>query len=201
MKRSSLIIALVAFSLAAFVVKSTATPITFIFTGQGSGSIGGTAFGVSDFTITGYGDTDNTQYFGWGSYLDHDSASIDIAGVGALNFVTATRTFFNDSLDIAGFSRAGFGGTDLYNGPSSALLDGWDMLSSIGPIGGSLQLMQWLLSPVVTDAGQLIFNSSSTRGTFQAIVGSSVPENSTTVLLIGCALVGLGAMRRKFAGA
>jgi hypothetical protein len=175
-----------------------ALPILFIHTGEsGSGSIGGAAFVDRAFTITATGDTDDRQSFGGGFFIDHLSASISIDGVGVFNFVTATRTFFNDTFDIPGFSRAGLGGLDLYNGPIDAFLDGWDMLSSIGPVPGSISLLQWLSSPVITDGGQLIFDNATTTGTFQAIVGQQIIPEPATVTLFTMALMGAAGYRLR----
>jgi hypothetical protein len=162
-----------------FGANASAAPITFIHTGSGSGSIGGTPFGNSSFTITGLGDTANRQSFSNGYFIDHDSVMIDIQGVGTLNLVTGTRTFFNDDGNTPGFSRAGSAGADLFNGPSTTLLDGWDMLSSIGPFGGNLELMQWDFGNVITDGGILLFNHGISTGTFEAVV---VPEPGTFAL-------------------
>jgi hypothetical protein len=196
MKRSSVIMALV-LSVTAFVANSFAVPITCTFTGDGSGSLGGVAFADSDFTITTIGDTANRVSFTGGFYIDNGSASIDIVGLGTLNFLTGTRVFVNNSNDTPGFSRAGSSGADLYNGPTSALFSGWDMTTSIGPVAGTMVLMQWLSSPVNTDGGQLVFDYGAPTGTFQAVVGVSVPETSSTLLLLGFALAGLGGLRRK----
>ena len=82
---------------------------------------------------------------------------------------------------------------DLFNGPTSALLDGWDMLTSRGPVSGTMSLLQWSASwkPVITDRGQLLFNSGSSVGTFQAVV---VSEPSGLVLL-SQGLIGYGLYR------
>ena len=53
------------------------------------------------------------------------------------------------------------------------------MFSSIGPITGEGNLIQWDLAQVVTNAGVLQFDYGSSASTFQAIV---VPEPSTLAL-------------------
>jgi hypothetical protein len=200
-KRLTFLPAILLLGAAAFVARSVATPITFTHTGSGSGSIGSneqfaalTAFGNSAFTITAVGDTDNRIDLGGGIYvIHHDSAWITIDGVGTFNFITATRTFVNN--DTPGFSRSS--GPDLFNGPTSPLIDGWDMLSSIGPVGGTLNLLQWGLSPVITDGGQLLFDSGSSQGSFTAVVGQGVPDGSSVLGLLAVAFAGLVALRRK----
>jgi hypothetical protein len=172
-----------------------AAPITFIHTGLGSGTLAGNPFAGAEFTITSVGDTDDRQNIpGGGFFIDHLTSTIEIAGIGMLTFVTATRTFVNDN--IVGFSRAGVGGADLYNGPVNAAFSAWDMLSSIGPIGGVIGLLQWDLVPENTSGGVLSFQSAASSGFFQAIVGNQVPEPGT-LALAGIALLALSIARRR----
>ena len=188
--------ALVAVFLLAFAGSALAGPITFIHTGSGSGSLDGETFGSSSFVITATGDTDDATSFGSGWFIDHLSASIAIDGLGTFDFVTATRTFVNNSGGIVGFSRAGQSGADLFNGPLNDVFNAWDMLSSIGPIAGNGNLLQWLSSDVFTDEGVLVFDGGLSDATFEAIVDTPEP---TTLALLGLGLVGMGLRRRKIA--
>jgi hypothetical protein len=176
---------------------ASAAPITYIHSGFGSGTIDGDPFGSLApvaFTITATGDTANIQNCSATClFIDNDSASIDIAGVGTFTFTTATRYFSNTGNDRIGFSRAGILGADLFNGPT--VVD-WDMTSSIGPIVGTGNLLQWLNTPVLTNGGQLVFNSADTAATFEARVGR-VPEPAS-LLLLG---LGVAAYARKRARA
>jgi hypothetical protein len=190
------------FAAAATVLASlgaSATPITFIHSGFGSGTLAGTSFTSTAFTITASADTANVQSCsGSCSFIDHSSVSIDIAGLGVFDFLTATRTFFVDASDIVGFSRAGVNGLDLYNGPINAALDGYDLVSSIGPVSGIGQLLQWTsgFGVVDTNGGVLVFANGSSDGTFQAITKGTVPEPGT-LALVGTLLLGLAALRRR----
>lgn len=175
-----------------------AVEIHYTHTGFGSGTLDGTAFGAVApvaFTITAVGDTANIASCGGAClYNDNLSASIAIAGVGSFDFITATRYFSNNGK--VGFSRAGEHGQDLYNGPA---LVAWDMASSVGPIVGTGQLMQWgSPNPVVdTTGGVLEFRNGYSEATFSATVGA-VPEPST-VMLMGAGLFGLLAWSRRSA--
>lgn len=175
---------------AALSANAFALPIMFTHTGRGSGTIDDMAFSDADFTVTALGATENRNDETPGLFfINHDSSSIAISGVGVLQFVTPTRTFVNSGVTIVGFSRAGFSGLDLFNGPANQVFGSWDMLSSVGPIDGTANLLQWLSSPVVTDAGVLVFSSGSSNGTFKATI---VPEPTSMLLMaIGALAFGL----------
>ena len=176
-------IALVAVLVFGIATAAAAAPISYTHTGFGSGSIDGDPFGLAApvaFTITATGDTDDIESCAAGCFfIDNLTASIDIAGVGSFDFTTATRYFSNTNVDSIGFSRAGLGGADLFDGPT--VVD-WDMTTSVGPIAGTGQLLQWLNSPVNTDGGVLVFDSNVTDATFEARVGA-VPEPASLLLL------------------
>jgi hypothetical protein len=198
-------------------------PITFTYTGSGSGALNGISFGDTApvaFTITATGDTDHRQTFGsgltTGFFIEHESltptaptASISITGLGIFDFVTDSRTFVNNSNNasngVIGFSRVASQsdpGSDLFNGPPNAVPGIWDMLTDIGPIKGTGRLLQWssTFPDVVTTGGVLEFNTNeSTPWTFQAIVGSvpePVPEPGTLALL-GLALAAAAWARAR----
>jgi len=173
-----------------------AVPITFIHEGGGgAGTIGNFFFEPTGFVITATGDTDDRTSFGNGFSIVHLTASIAIDGVGTFDFITGTRTFVNNSLSLVGFSRAS--GTDLFDGPTNADFAAWDMLSSIGPIPGTGELLQWQLSPINTSGGVLVFNDErSTEASFTAIVGTPVPVPGSIVLVM-LGLVGMRAARGR----
>lgn len=181
---------------------AAAQTITFTHTGLfGSGTIGNTSFLRRSFTITSVGDVSTRQSFVGGFSIAHASSSITIDGVGTFGFTSDTRTFVNNGLQVAGFSRGTISGLDLYNGPTSALLGAWDMLSSIGPLNGTSRLLQWTALPAVqTTGGQLVFNDdAAVTGTFQAVVGPTVvvPEPSTYAMLAAAISVLAVITRRR----
>jgi len=188
----------------AFAGSAAATPISFTFTGSGSGSLGGTAFGETAFIITALADTDARVGPQAGSvyYIDHTSATIELAGIGSFSFLTQTRTFVNNDVGSVGFSRGSLADSwDLYNGSFDPVFETWDMLTGIGAITSSYQLIQWGgedFAPVITSAGTLEFaNSDEFFGTFTAAVTpASVPEPSTFGLL-SAGLIGVWLSRRR----
>lgn len=182
----------------AFVADASATPITYVETGLGSGTLGGVAFGSLaplSFTITASDNTLNVTSCGAGC-LRNDStlANIQINGLGTFQFTSATAFFAN--VDTVGFARGGLAGEDLFDG---LVTGAYDMVSSFGPIPGTASLLQWALPAVVTTGGVLVFNDGTSSATFTASVGNaSVPEPST-LAFFGAGLFGLGAVccRRK----
>lgn len=174
-----------------------AAPITYVHTGSGSGTLNGVAFGALapvSFTINATADTDNLISCG-APCLSNDNltASITIDSLGTFDFITATRFFANGG--IVGFSRAGTNGWDLFNGPAVA---SWDMTSSLGPVSGSAQLIQWSLVPVNTTGGVLVFdNNLQVASTFTATVGSNPVPEPTPLALLGAAVLALSLRRRS----
>ena len=177
---------------------ASAAPITYTHSGFGSGTLDGVAFGSLApvaFTITAQGDTDNRQTVLTGGtlpdrLLHQQRQRVDRdRGLGTFDFTTPTRFFSNVENGIVGFSRAGSFGSDLFNGPNGG---GWDMTTSIGPINGDGFL--WWGPDVFTDGGLLEFNRLASDATFEAVVGGSVPEPASLLLMgAGIAL----AVRRR----
>ncbi|MES2951810.1 MAG: FxDxF family PEP-CTERM protein [Pseudomonadota bacterium] len=196
---SKIIGAIASMVLAGASFSANASPIQFIFTGVGSGSLGGVGFSDTAFVFTAFGDTASAQSCWSGSttctFIASSSAEVSLSGIGNYDFLTGTRTFDNNG--FVGFSRYElFNRSDLYNvfNVGSA----YDMASPIGPVSGNASLLQWSNGTVSTTGGALVFNSASTSGTFQAVMVTAVPEPETyAMLLAGLGLVGSVARRRK----
>ncbi len=170
--------------------------ITTTFTGNGSGTLAGSSFLRSDFTITSVGDTDNRVFISTDNiyWLLMSTSSINIQGIGDFNFSQQQQVFCNQNNSAVGFSRAdGSDLFDMYSVPSSS---SWDMSTSFGPVSTNTgSLMQWTMATVNTSKGVLIFNTnSSIPSTFTAVVG--VPEPSSIIALLG-GLVGVFGLRRR----
>jgi hypothetical protein len=195
MKKSFVLICAL-FTIFGMIGMADAALITFTHTGNGSGSIGSAQFSSSDFTITSLADTSNVIAFSGGYYVDHTSSSINISNIGVYDFLSATRTFVNNSFQIVGFSRGGNGGLDLFNGPADAVFSAWDMKSGIGPVYGEGNLIQWDSSPVLTSSGPLFFDTNASRAIFQAST-NAVPV-PPSLLLLASGFIGLAGFRFSF---
>ena len=163
----------ISFATASF--SASAGTIVFTHESSGSGTLNGLPFSARAFTIVASADTTNRQSLVDDGvfFIDHTSATIQIAGLGTFDILSPTRTFVNQGIALAGFSRAGSSGTDLLNGPVDNLFASWDMLSSIGPLAGEGNLVQWENPPVNTSAGRLVFDSQRTSVRFTATIGNA----------------------------
>ncbi len=171
--------------------QAPADVLTFLQEGNGAGTLDGDPFPASDFIITAVGDTDDRQSLANGWWIDHQSASIWIDGLGDLDFLSPTIHFVNNPLSIVGFSREQGIGLDLFDGPTDAEFGTWDMLSPIGPISGEGWLIQWIDDPQInTTGGILIFDTDyGVDATF-----TTVPEPATLAVF---AVGGMYLMARR----
>jgi hypothetical protein len=174
------------------VSSSYANTITVTQTGVGSGTIGGAPFNGAAFTITEIADTSDVTSFLGGFDVADTSASIWISGVGMLDFTVPTYTFVNQTNAVVG---VGGPCCDLYDGPVNAAFSTWNMLSSIGPISGTADLIQWTANSVDTSGGILVFDNGPSDTVFTATVGT-VPEPASGALLL-TALLAIGVIFAK----
>jgi hypothetical protein len=182
---------------------AAAAPITYIYTGTGSGSIGGTPFTDAAFTITGQADTDDLASCGGSCReIDHLSTSVTIAGVGTFTITSPLRTFLNNT---PGLSRQNPPGGDLYNLYNGNFV-GWDLVSDWGPVNTTGSLLQWggAQPDVNTSGGVLEFaDNGAVPGTFQAVLGqeaAAIPAVSGFGMLVLSGLIaaaGLMALKLR----
>jgi len=174
-----------------------AAPVTYIFSGEGSGTANGTAF-TGAFTFTLNGDTGDVQpdapffrLFNVGGTFTEGafSATLDpsIIIVASANPIDRIN-FFNNTVD---------NGLGLQDGA----LASYDLTSSIGPITVSNPAF---LTPTFNalghgfaTSGGLVEITENTSLTFTAIVrGASVPEPASLAIL-GAGLLALGFVGRR----
>lgn len=173
-----------------------AGPITYLFSGTGSGTVNGAAFSNAAFSFSVTTDTStiSTARFGPG---DPSTAAV-IANVSLAGFGAGTSLSPLDVFDASG----GVAGLNDPVATSHDVLDfaapqfqTYDLTTSLGPIPATLSTH----SPFGTTLGTIDITSVS-GGTFTA-TAAPVPEASTTVslgLLLALGLGGLGvAAKRK----
>ena len=145
--------------------------ITFTHSGSGSGTLNALIFGQADFIIEATADTNNRESYSSGFFINHDSVTIWIDGLGTYDITDATRTFVNNNSQLVGFSRAGTGGLDIFNGPNDPAFTVWEMLTSVGPASGTGTLLQWDDGGGInTSGGILAFDDGSSPATFTATI-------------------------------
>lgn len=170
---------------------AAAAPITYVYTGTGSGSIGGTPFTDAAFTITGVGETANVASCGGGCQeINHTATSVTINGIGTFQITSPLRTFLNNT---PGLSRQNPPGGDLYS-LYVGNFAGWDLVSDWGPINTTGSILQWANPQVNTSGGVLVFaDNGVTPGTFQAVLGleaAAIPTLSQWgTVLLACLLL------------
>ncbi len=184
-------------------LRVSGAPIVFTFQGSGDGFIGATTFSNAAFTITAAGDTMNRQSdtsypfttlpLYW---IDSDSASINISGVGTFDFISSTRTYVNELYAAVGFSRGPGNGIDLFDSTTDSVFSAWDMQTSIGPRLENGTLLQWgsLFSSVDTTGGELFFQDGASPMTFQAVL---VPEPGAVTIFLSLVTISTLIRRRS----
>jgi hypothetical protein len=164
-----------------------ATPITFSFTGVGSGNLETTVFTDAAFEVLISADTDDMYISPQGNpCIDAPSGTIDISGVGIGTFVEPLYVFDNQTTNAVGFgNRTEYDLIDLC--VIGVGLDTYDLTTPFGPITDLDPFFGQFVN-VELSIGALTFTSMSSA-TFTAI-----PEPGTVLLV---AIGGLVIRRRK----
>jgi len=191
---------------------ASADEITYTFQGTASGSIGGTSFTDSVFTITITADTNNISQFTMGcsptacTIFDVAAAAATLSVDGMTTTITSPiGVFDNQTVDVLGLSRI--------TGPGMSGL-GMDLLDLTDPTFGSYNLSTPIgtLGPfdldnmgeftcssgcVITALGDVSM-TSATDVTFSD--PNSVPE-PPSLLLLGTGALALFGVRRRYRAA
>ncbi len=178
-------------------------PITYVFSGPASGTLGATVFTGAQTTVTGTADTLNITVNGGGDpCINLTSVTINIAGVGSATTTGPNLMFDNQVGQVWGFENGtcGAGLPDWLDVDTPAAAT-YGLVTSIGPTTGALDVR----SSVATTAGTLMFTAPPL--TFQATLGLAPPAASVAVPTVsewGLALLALmlaGAGILAFQGA
>lgn len=187
------------------VAEGSASTLEISYAGQGSGSVGGTAFDDAEFVITGMLDSTTWSPLVGSSEVvytaAHTEASIAIEGVGVFGFVTTVGAFVNQTTGLLGLVRFDGDGdptNDLYHSPFDPVLQTWDLSSPLPELVGNGRLLQWSFLDVITDGGLLLFDDSQPAPV--AVLVASVPEPTGALLFATAMLMTTVGRRRAFAG-
>jgi hypothetical protein len=166
-----------------------ATPITYIWSGIGSGSVGALPFTDVGFTITAAADTTEV---GPGNVpgihrVFNATATVFVSGIGAATFTIPTLSVANQNLPAVGISDPVQNLAILFANRDPAFAT-YDLTTALGPITA-----QPTFNPRAffqTDLGSFQLAAVSGAVTFEAQV-TGVPEPGVVALLIlGVAVLG-----------
>lgn len=179
-----------------------AAPITYLFTGIGSGTLGATPFTDAVFTITALADTDNIDFITFGAdtpVVQSSSTTISITGLPTATFNTAKRIFNNQTANIVGVNDLAL--NDIFNIRATApALSTYTLATAFGPL--TTDSSGTTLGNVGTNLGTLSLTRDNETATFQAITeapSAAAPEpGSVALLCVGLlGMAGTLAVRRR----
>ena len=148
-----------------------AEPITYIFTGTGSGTLGATVFTDAEFTITVSADTEVGGSIG-GALVIFDTpviaATVTLDGFSpAVVSPSGLKVFCNQTSSVVGLNR--FVGGDLVTLVDPAFSN-FDLDTPLGPIFTPESGVEGQFQNLLTDVGGLTMNSMADLS-FEAILG------------------------------
>lgn len=150
-----------------------ATPITYTFTGNGSGTVNGNPFTNAAFTVTLIGDTTAITNPDPGHFRLNTWAFIDISNVGRATVtegVCVSVLQSNGSLAFQGLTRG-----DLINGIREEFKT-YALATPIGPISNASHIYSPQFKNIASTLGTITF-LPGTPLTFQAVLGSTWTGN------------------------
>ena len=154
---------------------ATGAPITYVFSGPASGTLGSTPFTGALVTVTGTADTVNvTTTFPNLPCIDLTSVTINIVGVGSVTATGPNKLFDNPFpvlvWGLTNGSCAIRGGADWLD-VANPLAANWRLVTPIGPTTGvAVAGFQ-----VATTAGTLTLTYPAVPTTFQAFFTAAAP--------------------------
>ncbi|HUL72214.1 MAG TPA: PEP-CTERM sorting domain-containing protein [Vicinamibacterales bacterium] len=177
--------------------RALATPITYEFTGTGSGLLGTSSFSSASFVVTLNGDTNDVAVFAnVGSIPANENltGSITIGALGTASF-TETLFMFSDLTTLYGFGTFPPGGHG--NLIAAILATVPNLVSNFGPVSGpNSALSQFHDEP--TTLGNLTFRTMSDV-TFRETTGAAAAPEPATVVLLASGLAAAARARRRSA--
>jgi hypothetical protein len=164
---------------AAYAGSASATPITYVFAGTASGTVGESSFSGALLTVTATGDTNDVTFDSVnGTYKDSKlSTTITISGIGTMT-VTPGEGNSDYVFDNQPSSKIGYGVTGITNCCDiiqfvNTAYQTYALKTAIGPLpfDQDLSIADWVNVP--TSMGPLTL-SSYTNNTFAATEGTSI---------------------------
>lgn len=158
---------------------SFADPISYIYTGIGSGSLAGVAFSNAGFTITGLADTNNIvpAQNGEPIYNEHLQTRIAIDGVGTVSIFESTSTYVLEGC-CGGFGKTLLADWIGIDAPEFVKA-GYRLDTALDPVTDASPTNTFQFVNVPTSGGVLSMPVISTV-TFRAV--TAVPEPASLLL-------------------